>query len=342
VDHYLELLHPRATVQAVRGEVTDVRRPTPQSVTLTLRPTDTWRGFRAGQHVNLSVEIGGVRHTRSYSPASSEYVSDQIELTVTAHPEGTVSQHLRSQAREGMLVGLSQAEGDFLLPERRPERLLLVSGGSGITPVMAMLRTLCDEGHEGEVVFLHYARGARETIYARELERLAREHPNVRLVRAHTRPGGPEAELAGHFTRAHLTAAVGDHSDVETYVCGPSSLVDAVRAVWAEDGLEQHFHLERFTLPTASALPPDAKGGRVLFSSSDLRLESDGRPLLEQAERAGLTPAYGCRMGICRTCTCRKLGGSVRDLRSGTLSSSGDEEIQPCVSVPVSEVIVDL
>jgi ferredoxin-NADP reductase len=311
-------------------------------VTLTLRPTDTWRDFRAGQHVYVTVEVGGVRHTRPYSPASSEYASGAIELTVTAHPEGTVSQHLRSQARPGMIVGLSQAEGDFLLPQRRPERLLLISGGSGITPVMAMLRTLCDEGHGGEVVFLHYARGAREAIYARELDRLAREHPNVRVVRAHTRPGAPGAELAGHFGRGHLTAAVGDHSDVETYVCGPSSLVDAVQAVWTEDGLEQHFHFERFTLPTASAVPPDAEGGRVLFASSEVRLESDGRPLLEQAERAGLTPAYGCRMGICRTCTCRKLGGAVRDLRSGAVSCSGDEEIQPCVSAPVGEVIVDL
>jgi stearoyl-CoA 9-desaturase NADPH oxidoreductase len=341
IDHYLELLHPRATVQAVRGEVSGVRHLTPGSVTLKLRPTSTWRGFRAGQHVQAAVEVDGVRHSRSYSPASSEYVEDQFELTVTAHPEGTVSRHLHARARPGMMIGLSQAEGDFLLRQPRPERLLLISGGSGITPVMSMLRTLCHERHDGEVVFLHYARGAREAIYAREVADLAREHANVRVMRAYTRSGASAGELEGHFSREHLEAAVGDHANVEAYVCGPSALVDSVTAVWAEDGLSERLHVERFTLPTASA-PHDDEGGRVLFSLSGIRLESDGRPLLEQAERAGLSPAYGCRMGICRTCTCRKVGGSVRDLRSGEISSPADEEIQPCVSVPVGEVTVDL
>jgi stearoyl-CoA 9-desaturase NADPH oxidoreductase len=326
----------------VRGEVSDVRYLTPHSVTLELRPTATWRGFRAGQYVNVTIEVDGVRHMRSYSPASSEYAEDHVELTVTAHPQGTVSQHLRSHARPGMILGLSQAEGDFVLPARRPERLLLISGGSGITPVMAMLRTLCEEGYEGEVVFLHYARGAREAIYAPELDRLGLEHPNVRIVRAHTRAGPPEGDLAGHFARAHLLAAVGDHTDVETYVCGPAPLVEAVHAVWAEDRLEERLHLERFTLPPPSVAPGDAVGGRVLFSLSDICLEGDSRPLLEQAEEAGLTPAYGCRMGICRTCTCRKTEGTVRDLRNGEISSPGDEEIQPCVSVPVGEVTLAL
>jgi len=342
VDHYLELLHPRAAVQAVRGEVTDVRHLTSRSVTLTVRPTAAWRGFRAGQHVNLTVEVGGVRHSRSYSPAASEYTHDRIELTVTAHPEGLVSQHLRAHARPGMVVGLSQAEGDFVLPRPRPERLLLISGGSGITPVMSMLRTLCDEGHEGEIVFLHYARGAEDAPYARELAALARERSNVRLVRAHTRAGASPSDLVGHFSRDHLFAAVGEHAQVETYVCGPTSLVDAVYAVWAEEGLEQRLHLERFALPTSTAVRADEEGGRVLFSASDIRIESDGRSLLEQAERVGLAPPYGCRMGICRTCTCRKLSGAVRDVRSGEISSPGGEEIQPCVSVPVGEVAVEI
>ena len=342
VDHYLELLRPQAAVDAVRGEVSHVHQQTPHSVTLALRPTASWRGFRAGQHVNLTVEIGGVRHTRCYSPASSEHDDRRLELTVTAHPEGTVSRHLGGQARPGTIIGLSQAEGDFLLPERRPERLLLISGGSGITPVMSMLRTLCDEGHRGEVVFLHYARGAREALYMCELDRLARRHPNVRVVRAHTRGDGPAGELAGHFSRAHLAATVGDHADAEAYVCGPSTLVTAVHGVWAEDGLEERLHVERFTLPPASVAPEEGDGGYVLLSLSDISLESDGRPILDQAEGAGLMPAYGCRMGICRTCTCRKVSGAVRDLRSGELSGPGDEEIQPCVSVPVGEVTVEL
>ena len=157
VDRYLELVRPSWSLHEARAEVIEVRRQTADSVTLTLRPNENWKGFRTGQFVRLTVEIDGVRHTRCYSPACSEHAPDRIEITVKAHPEGLVSGFLNRAARPGMVVGLSAADGDFVLPADRPERLLLISGGSGITPVISMLRTLCDEGHAGAVTFVHYA-----------------------------------------------------------------------------------------------------------------------------------------------------------------------------------------
>ena len=155
VDRYLELVRPLLVKRQVRAEITAVRRQTPKSVTLQLRANENWRGLRAGQFVGLSVTIDGVRETRPYSPAGSHHAAGGVlELTVSTHPEGKVSRYLRDHAQPGMIVGLTQAEGDFVLPEPRPERVLLISGGSGITPVMAMLRTLCDEGFAGEIGFL--------------------------------------------------------------------------------------------------------------------------------------------------------------------------------------------
>lgn len=157
VDRYVELVKPAFSLRDVRAEVVSTRRATPRSVTLTLRPNENWQGFRAGQHVLLSIEIDGVRHTRPYSPASSEHERDLVEITAHAQPDGRVSPHLRGVVRPGAVVGLSQSRGDFALPARRPRELLLISGGSGITPAMAILRTLCAEGHDGSVAFLHYA-----------------------------------------------------------------------------------------------------------------------------------------------------------------------------------------
>ena len=148
IDRYLELVAPTWSSTEVRGRVVDVRHGTPDSVTLTIRPNGNWAGFTAGQFTQLTVEIDGVRHTRCYSMATSEREAGAFELTVKAHPQGTVSRHLKDHAAVGLVVGLAPAAGEFTLPAVRPDRLLLMSGGSGITPVMAMLRTLCAEGHD--------------------------------------------------------------------------------------------------------------------------------------------------------------------------------------------------
>src|SRR2546426_7628614 len=186
VDRYLELIRPSWSLREIRAQVIEVRRQTADSVTLTLRPNENWKGFGTGQFVRLTVEIDGVRHTRCYSPACSEHAPDRIEITVKAHTEGQVSGFLNRAARRRMVVGLSAADGDFILPADRPERLLLISGGSGITPVMSMLRTLCDEGHAGAVTFVHYAPTRNDVIYRGELGEIAARHPNVRVAHVYT------------------------------------------------------------------------------------------------------------------------------------------------------------
>lgn len=345
VDRYVELVKPAFSLRDVRAAVVAVRHATPHSVTLTLRPNDNWRGFRAGQHVRLSVEIDGVRHTRPYSPAGSEHDRELIEITAHSQPSGTVSPHLKAALAPGAVVGLSQAVGDFALPSQRPSALLLISGGSGITPVIAMLRTLCEEGHAGPIAFLHYAPGEDRVAYAAELRTLAAAHPNVRLLRGYTRAGGSHAgELAGRFSRDHLAAAGIDPATAQTYVCGPAALVEAVHATWASDGLEERLHVERFVAPAALA-DPDARGaatGAISFARSGAVAANSGGTLLDQAEAAGLTPQSGCRMGICHTCSCRKLEGAVRDVRTGAVSTAPDEQIQICVNVPLGDVTLDI
>jgi stearoyl-CoA 9-desaturase NADPH oxidoreductase len=337
VDRYVELVSPLLVKRDIRAEIVSVRHQTPRSVTLTLRPNENWEGMRAGQHVAVSVEIDGVRHTRPYSPAASEHTRD-LEFTVSTHPDGKVSHHLRDRAHPGMIVGLAEAQGEFVLPEPRPERVLLISGGSGITPVMAMLRTLCDEGFSGEIGFLNYARSSELALYRPELDQLARRHDSLRVARAYTR--GPAGALTGRFCREHLRSVVSDHAHAATFVCGPPALIDAVRAVWAEDGLPDPL-VETFT-PPALSFDPEAAEGSVTFAASGREVANSGLPLLEQAEDAGLAPDHGCRMGICNTCSCRKLSGTVRNVITGETSTADDEPIRICVSVPAGDVALAL
>lgn len=338
VERYLELINPMLTVRDMRAEITEVRR-TADSVTVTLRPTRQWRGFRAGQFVQITVDIDGVRRTRCYSPACSQYRDDgRIELTIKAHPAGVVSQFLYAHAARGQVVGLTQADGSFQLPRTRPDRMLLISGGSGITPVMSMLRSLCDEGYAGKVTFLHYARGERDVTYRDELLDLAAQHDNVRLVLAYT--DTTDGDLHGLFGQTHLDACAPWHADAETFLCGPPGLMRSVRSHYDALGLSKRLHFEDFAPP---AITPDGEAtGTVTFQRSARSAENTGATLLEQAEAAGLTPEYGCRMGICFSCTKIKTTGCTRNIRTGDIDADPETEIQLCISVPVGDVALEL
>ena len=341
VDRYLELVNPMLTVRDLRAEVTDVHRSTADTVTLTLRPTRQWQGFQAGQFVQVTVEIDGVRRTRCYSPAGSQYRDDgRIELTVKAHPDGLVSQYLHANAAPGLVVGLSQADGAFRLPVQRPGQVLLISGGSGITPVLSMLRTLCDEGYSGDITFLHYAGTAEDVSYRDELQALATRHPNVKLVLAYTaqQRGG---DLQGYFGPQHLEAAAPWHADAETFLCGPPPLMEAVRAHYDANGLSDRLHTEEFQ-PAPVIADEGVASGTLTFNGSGITADDTGETLLVQAEAAGLNPEHGCRMGICFSCTQVKTSGCTRNIRTGETNSDPDVEVQLCISQAVGDVALNL
>jgi ferredoxin-NADP reductase len=339
VDGYLEQINPLWARQECRAEVTAAARTSEDSVTLALHANRAWRGFRAGQFVQVGVEVDGSRRTRCYSPASAAGMGHDFELTIRRHPEGLVSNFLFERARPGMTVALSQAEGSFQLPDRRPGRVLLVSAGSGITPVMSMLRTLCAERHNGPVTFLHYSPDPARMAYLDELDEIAARHRNVRVVRSFTRAPG-RGEEDGHFSWAQLARVEPDFAEAETFACGPSGLQDALAKAWGKR-LGHRLHMESFVPPRLAA-PSGTATGSIHFAGSGVSIDNTGASLLEQAEAAGLQPQFGCRMGICHTCSCSKAAGTVRNLLTGELSSDEEEQVQLCISAPVGDVVLDL
>lgn len=341
-DRYLEMVDPMLAATEVRARVVDVHRETEGEhpvATLTLQPTSTWRGHRAGQYVQVGVETPadpGRRHTRCFSISSAESgPGERFTLTIRAQEDGRISRFLVTEAEPGLIVHLSQAAGDFTLHESPAtptnNRLLFITGGSGITPAMAMVRTLLRDGYDGranrKVVFVHYARSEADQIFAEELARIAAEdnHVDVHLHYGEDR-----------FSAIQLARIVPQFRDTDTWVCGPPGLTELVRTAY--DG-SPRLRQEHFHAPTA---PSDTAEGQITFAGSGVTAENDGRSLLEQAESAGLSPEFGCRRGICLSCTSTKTQGTVRDVLTGQESALPDEDVRLCVSAPVGDCTVDI
>jgi len=125
-------------------------------------------------------------------------------------------------------------------------------------------------------------------------------------------------------------------------VCGPPGLVDAAPDVWAALGGDPARLLTETFTPPRALVTGDAATGTLRFLRSDRTAQIGDGTLLEQAEAAGLSPEFGCRMGICHTCTCRKAAGAVRNLRTGDISEEEDEDIQLCISAPAGDVALEL
>jgi ferredoxin-NADP reductase len=337
VDRYLEQVNPMWAAHEVRARVVDVHREVdvpghPPVATLTLQPTSTWRGHRAGQHVQVGVEVPGARRTtRVFTISSADSrPGDRFTLTMRANPEGVVSRFLVEQARPGQLLHLSQAEGEFVLPDQVPDHVLLLSGGSGITPVMSMLRSLQRRTHRGRITFVHYAQSPDHQIFADELAEIRRSGYGVDVHLLHPELGDPA------LSPAWLGRLVPGYRDVPTWACGPAPLVEAVQAAY--DGSDA-LRLEYFKPPASGGR---LAGGEVTFRRSGVVAANSGEGLLDQAEAAGLSPEFGCRMGICFTCTSRKTEGTVRNVLTGEESSLPDEDVRICVSAPVGDCVVDL
>ncbi|WP_078291217.1 ferredoxin reductase [Mycobacterium sp. D16R24] len=333
VDRYLELVDPMITWEEARARVVRVQRRTTRSVTLTLRTTRQFKGFRAGQFVQLGVVIDGVRHVRCFSPSCADDARGIIELTIARRPDGLVSNHLYKHAAVGDVYSITPATGSFTLPEPRPAQTLLIAGGSGITPVLSMARSLVGNGYPGTLAVLYYAPHADENPYARELSELG-ELPSVTVHMEYTREGGE------YFSAEKLQAVAPWHADGQTFLCGPPSLHEAVGALYAERGISDRLHTEEFTLTTSGTT--GEAGGVLRFATSDITAENDGRSILEQAEAAGLQPEFGCRMGICFSCSAVKTSGCTRNLRTGDENDDPDQHIQLCITAPVGDVSINL
>jgi len=337
VDDYLEMLNPLWSTRELRGRVVEVKRETPTAATVLIKPGYRWPGHRPGQYLRIGLDIDGVRHWRAYSLTSDPYREDGlISITVKNVDAGKVSPYLVSHAHAGTIVGLGGVEGDFVLSEPPPEHLLFISAGSGITPIMSMLRHLGHYDELGDAVLLHSARHTDDVIFGPELRELARRHEGFRLHEQLTRE-------YGRMGPGDLERLCPDWRERETYLSGPGDMLDAFTEHWDRHGDTERLHLERFQPKLGLGEAGAGEGGPIRFLKSAGDAESDGQtPILVAGEEAGLELPYGCREGICHTCVGELRSGRVRDLRNGQVYGEEGEMVRTCISAPEGPVEIDL
>ncbi|WP_194815173.1 ferredoxin reductase [Nocardia sp. XZ_19_385] len=338
-DDYLHLANPLWSARELRGRVVEVRKETADSATLVIKPG--W-GFdfkyQPGQYIGIGILVEGRWHWRSYSLTCPPNWSEPghggkrvISIAVKAMPEGFLSSHLVNGVKPGAVIRLQAPQGRFVMSFPPPDKVLFLTAGSGITPVMAMLRGMDRRERVTDVVHLHSARTAEDVMFGNELRALHDRHPSFST---HLHLTGEN----GKFKLTDLDERFPDWRDRETWACGPAAMLDEIEKHWREAGLSDKLHVERFEAERSAI----GEGGTVTFAKSDRSVEVDGATsLLEAGESAGVQMPFGCRMGICQTCVLTLSSGHARDLRNGDEKREGDK-VQTCISAAAGDCTLEI
>src|SRR3712207_942529 len=258
-DNYLELINPLWSTRELRGKIVSIDAETEDAATVTIQPGWEWEGHKPGQYLRIGVEIDGVKHWRAYSLTSDPDREDGfISITVKNVDEGTVSPYLVRKGRPGSIVSLGGVEGDFVLPEDElPEKLLFISAGSGITPIMSMLRALDHHDEVKDVVLIHSAKTEDDVIFGDQLRELADKHENFHLHLQLTKENG-RFDPAEHFDDI-----CPDWQERETFLSGPEGMLDAVEEHFDKHDCCDQLHMERFQPKLGTG--ETGEGGTIKF-----------------------------------------------------------------------------
>ncbi|WP_303290894.1 ferredoxin reductase [Marinobacter sp. SS5-14b] len=340
-DPLAEAINPMWVQEYTPAMVERITAETSDTKTFVLKPAKRWTGFKAGQHVNICADIDGIRRTRTFSLSSSPLLWEsegRITLTIKRLPGGLVTNWLHDSLKDGDVVGLTAAFGEFLIPTPA-KPVLFVAGGSGITPILSQLETMADQNYRAPVTLLYFVRTQSDVIAGEKLTALAARYSALSLKIITTHEGKEP-----RYLNDNDLATVPGLKAREVYLCGPKGLMDLANDLLRQRGLKDtQIHSTFFAPPAQANLDNDQLGGEVTFSSSNLKVGSEGDAnLLEIAEAAGLKPQHGCRMGICHQCSCRKTSGTVVNRLTGKVSGPGEESVQLCVSVPQGPVALDV
>jgi ferredoxin-NADP reductase len=341
---FLDLFAPLRRGADLRGKVVAVHPETPDAATLLIKPGADWAGHVPGQYLRIGIDVDGVRQWRAYSLTHGPRPDGLISITVKAVPDGLVSHHIVHDCKPGTIVHLDQAQGEFILPQDGGGKLLFITAGSGITPVIGMLRNLFPSTDKGvlrprrsadyDIVVLHVAPSRPDSIFRRDLQAL-HDAGAIRLVARYD-------DEHGLLDLDRLTELVPDLGARTTYACGPGGLLDAIEAHHERVGLK--LFTEQFR---STRIADPGEGGTVRFEHNDVVVDAPGdSPILDAAEAAGVLMPSGCRMGICFGCVLPLKEGSVRDLRTGALTTavpdeSGSIKVQTCISAAAGECRFD-
>lgn len=323
-----------------RAQVISVRHEQDELFSLVLKPQRSWPGFKAGQHIDFIHEHNGRRFFRTFSlsQAPSHHTENGlIELTIRKHDKGRITPHLDQWLNVKDWVNISKARGHFTLPEQACP-LLLVAGGSGITPFRSMLHEMAKSQSESKIDLMYYTRTASPP-FAEEWIKLSQQLPGLTIHHFNT-------QRAQRISKEQIAQCCPEVTSRQAFLCGPAGMTAAAYQSLTDLGLDHSdIHQESFghTLKTPNTLNNETK---VHFAASDVVVnhsnQATPQSLLVTAEAAKLNPLSGCRMGVCHQCQCRKQQGVVFNTLTQQYSEAGSEDIQLCVSIPATDVTLEL
>jgi glycine betaine catabolism B len=301
----------------------------------------------AGQYINVHLTIDGKRVNRSYTIASSPTRNTYCEISVKRAPDGYGSRHLHETWHEGQRVKVSAPAGKFHFAGHESDRIVLVAGGIGITPMMSVVRSLTDRGWPGQIYLLFSVRHDKDVVFREELAYLRSRFPNLHVEIV-------ETSGRGHITREILEGFVPGLRSGPVMLCGPDRMMTAMRELLVGMGVpDVEIHQEAFISPKAVAdeavdaaaeVIDESAERSVTFSRGGQRIGvSNGLTVLECAEEAGIEMPFECRSGICGQCKCKLVSGRVV-MESQDALTSGDRAkglILACQARPVNDVVVD-
>ena len=319
--------------------------------------------FKPGQFVTLELEIEGEQVFRSYTISSSPSVPYSFSITVKRVPGGVVSNWLHDNLVEGSTLAVHGPVGAFNSIDFPARKVLFLSGGVGITPVMSMTRWAYDTNADVDMVFIHSARTPADIIFQRELETIESRIDNfeLHLICEKVERGQIWSGYRGFLDRVKMDMMVPDLLEREVFCCGPTPYMKAVRQLLQDAGFDmKHYHEESF------GSTPDQIEEQALQDSETAAEEADalevgdlyqvefaktgksvriapGETVHTAATKLGLHIPKACGMGICGTCKVKRLEGEIEMSHNGGIT---DEDVAEgyflsCCSVPQGDVVVD-
>ncbi|TBO30138.1 ferredoxin reductase [Aquabacterium lacunae] len=340
VDDTLGIINPLLTVSRLHARIEQKVQETPSACTLVLQAGAAFEGLVPGQFVVIGVTINGVRHRRAYSPRSVDGATQRIAITVQRQPGGRVSNHVHDHLKVGDIIEIEPAAGDFVLPERTPPEVLLIAGGSGITPCMSMLQHLERSNSSARITLLYFARSSQDRIFAQALQEMALRWPQLNYVpldsSVNTSTGTPTGAT---LCEEVLDRAMPTWRSAMAWCCGPAPLMDTARRLWADGRTSGTLKLEAFGVARPSGDPNVRHQVSLQRHAEEIHFAAPTtETLLVAGEQAGYAIKHGCRQGICHECTCRLNQGAVKDLTTGDVIAGQGQTIRLCVSSALSDV----
>jgi ferredoxin-NADP reductase len=302
---------------------------------------------KAGQFLTFQWTVDGQRVPRSYTISSSPIHGNYVEITPKRMENGCVSVFLNERANPGLMVEASGPYGRFYFDETIHRSIVLIAAGSGITPMISMLRYIDDLRLATPVTLLYFVRNAADIICQNELARLGRSLPNFKYEVCLSRPDPTWKGQCGHLTAEFISQHVIALDSPTFFLCGPNGFMDTARQILSALGVKQDRILQESfgeskrpmeTRPL-EAHPVDAV---VFIHSEKVCQVSAGSTLLDLAERNDVQIPYGCRQGLCGTCATRVLSGTVQmEVEDGlTAEQKNAGYVLPCVSRAKGTVVV--